>query len=164
MLKKLSVLLLGLSFASLEAQQPKLAIGGMEVAWEFDKDTIIFTAIAPDDGWVGLGFNSKNAIEGANLFLFNHSKDGSSAMEYYVVSAGNPKPVKTLGSKEQLITYTTEEMDGKTHVRFSLPTTAVDNYHFNLRPNTTLWLICAYSMEDEFEHHSRMRKHIRVTL
>ena len=164
MIKKLSILLLGFSIISLTAQQQKLAVGGMEVDWEFDQDTIVFTATAPDDGWIGLGFNSHDAIKGANLFLFNHTKKGSAAMEYFVLNPGNPKPVKSLGSQEQLIAYSTKEMDGKTQVRFSLPTTAVDDYHFDLGPNTTLWLICAYSMEDEFEHHSRMRKHVKVTL
>ncbi len=162
--KKLGLLLFGLLLTSLQAQQQELEVGGMKVHWEFNRDTITFTAVAPDDGWVGLGFNSKDDIKGSNLFLFNHTKDGSAAMEYYVVSAGNPKPIKHMGSEEQLIGYATKEVNGKTQVSFSLPTSRFDDYHFDLKPKTPLWLICAYSMEDEFEHHSRMRKHINVIL
>lgn len=164
MLKKLGVLFLGLVLASLQRPQQKLAVGGMEVHWEFYKDTITFTAVAPDDGWIGLGFNTQDAIKGSNLFLFNHTKNGDAAMEYYVVGPGNPKPIQSMGSQEQLITYTTQEIKGHTQVTFSLPTSALDDYHFDLKPNTSIWLICAYSMEDEFEHHSRMRKHVKVTL
>ena len=101
MIKKISILLFSLLSASFPQAPQKLSIGGMDVDWKFDKETITFTAIAPDDGWIGLGFNSSDTITGANLFLFNHTKDGSAAMEYYVVSAGNPKPIKNMGSKNQ---------------------------------------------------------------
>lgn len=85
-------------------------------------------------------------------------------MEYFVQSSGNPKPVKALESREQLIGYTIKEMDGMTPVQFSLPTTAFNNYHFDLQPKTVLWLICTYSMENNSEHHSRMGKHVKATL
>ncbi|GMN10561.1 hypothetical protein MTsPCn9_24640 [Croceitalea sp. MTPC9] len=136
----------------------------MDISWEINKDIIEFTATAPDDGWIAIGINSEDNIIGANLYMINVTKNGVLAEDFYVVSAGNPKPVEELGSKSRIINFSGEEINGKTKVKFSIPTNNADDYHFNLKEGEKTWLVCAYSMEDEFDHHSRMRKHVKVIL
>ncbi|WP_222983343.1 DOMON domain-containing protein [Flagellimonas meishanensis] len=136
----------------------------MKVSWEHHENYVTFTASAPDDGWVAIGFNSKNDIVDTNLIMVAVSDDKTTAEDFYVVSAGNPKPVKALGSKSQVIDPQGSEENGITTITFSMPVVAFDNYHFDLSKGRKLWLICAYSMEDEFDHHSRMRRHIEITL
>ncbi|UII76836.1 DOMON domain-containing protein [Flagellimonas sp. HMM57] len=145
-------------------QKRHVKVEQMTISWEFEKDNILFTASAPDDGWVALGFNTEDDIVGSNLIMVNVKNNGAKAEDFYVVSAGNPKLVTLLGSESQIIEKSGFEIDGKTTVKFTLPVKAFDKYHQNLKKGDTIWLICAYSMEDEFDHHSRMRKHIKVTL
>ncbi|MEL6917949.1 MAG: DOMON domain-containing protein [Bacteroidota bacterium] len=150
----------------LGTQHPKtpLSVGGMEVGWEHKKDHITFTATAPDNGWVALGFNTEDHIVGSNLIMINVTEEEVQSQDLFVVSAGNPKPMHTLGAKSQILAYSGVEKNGKTTITFSLPTKTIDDYHLNLSEGQKIWLICAYSMEDDFSHHSRMRKHIQVVL
>ena len=136
----------------------------MKISWEHHKDRVTFTASAPDDGWVALGFNSKNDIVGSNLIMVGVKGTTATAQDFYVVSAGNPKPVGTLGSTSQVENAVGQDKNGITTISFSIPIKALDQYHQDLSKGRQLWLICAYSMEDEFDHHSRMRRHVQITL
>lgn len=142
----------------------KISVNQMNVSWEFQQDSIVFEADAPDDGWIALGFNSKNDIVGSNLIMVNVINGKASAEDFFVVSAGNPRPVEEFDVKPQVSKVSGTESNGQTKVRFSLPVKASDTYHFNLQKGHEIWLICAYSMEDEFDHHSRMRKHVKIEL
>ncbi|PRX57861.1 DOMON domain-containing protein [Flagellimonas meridianipacifica] len=144
------------------AQQVK--VNQMDISWKFEDNAITFTASAPDDGWIALGFNSKNDIVGSNLIMVNVVDGKVNTEDLFVLGVGNPKPVNQLGSQSQVMGASGKESSEKTWVSFSLPTKAFDKYHMDLKKGDTIWLICAYSMEDEFDHHSRMRKHVEVEL
>lgn len=149
---------MGLSFGQ------EVELGGMKVSWKHHDDSITFTASAPDDGWVALGFNSSNSIVKSNLVMISVAGPIVVAEDFFVVGAGNPQPVYALGGKSQLLNVAGTEVGTSTTISFTFPTTAQDAYHYNLKKGEQIWLICAYSMEDEFDHHSRMRKHIQITL
>ncbi|NAY92355.1 hypothetical protein GTQ34_10525 [Muricauda sp. JGD-17] len=142
----------------------EIQVERMKVSWQHHDEVVSFTASAPDDGWVALGFNSKDDIVGSNLIMVGVTGSKVTAEDFYVVSAGNPQPVKSLNSESQIINSSGSEENGITTVTFSIPIKAFDDYHFDLTKGRKLWLICAYSMEDEFDHHSRMRKHVEITL
>ena len=141
-------------------------VGGMIVDWTFAGDQIQFELVAPDDGWVGLGFNSQNDIVGTHLFLFSQDGETQRHSELVVKGVGNPVPVEKLYGKEAALDFpfTVKEEGGKTYVSFSLQAKAYPQYRTALKEGTELWLICAFSESDDFDHHSRMRKHIRVKL
>mgnify|MGYP001815508487 CR=1 FL=1 len=142
----------------------EIEVERMKISWEHQNDRVVFTASAPDDGWVALGFNTKNNIVGSNLIMVGVEGSKTTAEDFYVVGAGNPKPVATLGSKSQIEHVTGEDKNGITTISFTIPIKAFDKYHQDLSKGRKLWLICAYSMEDEFDHHSRMRRHVQITL
>ncbi|MEO1012075.1 MAG: DOMON domain-containing protein [Bacteroidota bacterium] len=141
-----------------------LYVGGMEITWHHSQDTITFTASAPDDGWIALGFHTENTIVGSNLIMIGVKGTVVTSEDFYVIGAGNPRPVDRLRSRNQIRNPSGHEDAHSTTVTFSIPTKALDKYHKNLAKGKKIWLICAYSMEDEFDHHSRMRKHVQVTL
>ncbi|MEO0573429.1 MAG: DOMON domain-containing protein [Bacteroidota bacterium] len=142
-----------------------ISVGGMDITWEFmGTDEIRFTATAPDDGWVALGFNDKDDIVGCNLIMVSVHDEAIISEEFFVKGVGDPKPVYTVGSSSQHQVTAGSEKGEKTTISFSMPTVKIDDKHYNLRKGDVIWLICAYSMEDEFDHHSRMRKHIKITL
>ncbi|TAI46894.1 DOMON domain-containing protein [Flagellimonas allohymeniacidonis] len=157
------VLFLGPLF-TLSCFSQEIQVERMRISWEYQNDRVRFTASAPDDGWVALGFNGKNNIVGSNLIMVGVQGSKTTAEDFYVVSAGNPKPVATLGSKSQIEDITGEDKNGITTISFTLPIKAIDEYHKDLSAGKKLWLICAYSMEDDFDHHSRMRRHVQITL
>lgn len=167
-MKFLPILLIGFVVfplgLSAQNQKNQIQVERMQISWEHQGDQITFTATAPDDGWVALGFNTENNIVGSNLIIIGVNGDNVQAEDFYVVSAGNPKPIKSLGAKSQIKNYKGWEKQGKTTIAFSLPVKSNDDYHLDLKEGSKVWLICAYSMEDDFGHHSRMRRHIEITL
>ncbi len=160
----LAIILLCCSYSFSQELGQQVQIEKMDISWKFENDRITFTATAPDDGWVALGFNTENNIVGSNLIMTSVNGSKVNIEDFYVVSAGNPKPVVSLGSKSQIINNSGFESERTTTVTFSLPIAAFDIYHKNLKKGNKIWLIGAYSMEDEFDHHSRMRKHVEITL
>ncbi len=146
------------------AQQQQWEVGGMTISWTYDENLVHFQLNAPNDGWVALGFNSRNDIKDTHLLMFA-TKDGkSSYQELYVKAAGNPVPVKQLFEKDTQINYKVSESGKKTKVEFSIDLRTYPEFSTGIQKGSEVWLICAYSEDDDFEHHSMMRKHIKVTL
>ncbi|GJM34016.1 MAG: hypothetical protein DHS20C18_30170 [Saprospiraceae bacterium] len=141
-----------------------IEVGGMSIDWQETADAWIFTLTAPTDGWVALGFNEQNNIVHANLIM-GAMKNGEVVFEdQYVVGAGLHPMIETLGGTAAIYGLWGKEATGRTTVGFSIPKVSNDGFHKNLSAGSQVWLICAYSVSDDFDHHSRMREHVRVKL
>lgn len=148
---------------SLHAQE-QIEVGGMTLSWKYEGASLQFEITAPNDGWVALGFNHKNDIKDTHLLMFTYVNGRSLKNDLYVKAAGNPVPVGALYAEEAVISYACAESGKQTRVSFSIDTATYPAYSTSLKKGTTLWLICAYSEDDDFAHHSMMRKHVQVTL
>ncbi len=115
-------------------------------------------------GWVGVGFNTENSIVGSDLLLFNIVKGQASCVDLFVKSAGNPLPDEALGGKHTIELLDAEEKSSTTKVKFSIPLSSGDPFDFKHEMGKRFWLILAYSVADDFKHHSRVRRHIPITL
>jgi hypothetical protein len=141
-----------------------IEVNGMTVEWTHRKDRVFFTVSAPTEGWIVLGFNEKDDISGTNL-LFGRVKAGKvEVADHFVVAAGNHQPTEKVGGTAVFQDVSGTEKAGKTTLSFSMPVQAADPFHFDLKEGTTRWFICAFSAEDDFYHHSRMREHRKVVL
>ncbi|MEL7001161.1 MAG: DOMON domain-containing protein [Bacteroidota bacterium] len=147
--------------AALIAQGKSVNLGGMEMSYRLRADSIYITLSAPTTGWIGIGFNSQNSIVKSDLILFHIIDNQTEAVDMYVVAAGNPQKDDNLGGQQSITVKHSLEAEGKTTVRFSVALRSRDRYDYQHNPGDDFWLILAYSTHDEFEHHSRMRKHIK---
>lgn len=141
-----------------------IKVRDMDIQWADKGDHWSFELSAPTEGWVAVGFNQKNNIVHTNLIMGAVSKGQVKTEDFYVVGFGNPQPVTKLGGTSAINQVEGEELNGHTAIRFSIPKKAIDRYHYDLKPGEDLWLICAYSRADEFDHHSMMRQHVKVKL
>ncbi len=136
----------------------------MTVSWQIEGDVIHITASAPTTGWLAVGFNTEDTIVGANLIMGAVVDAAVHVEDRYVVAAGDPRAVTELGGISAVDAPAGSESQGQTTISFRMPTQAVDAYHLALHQGSTLYLIAAYSVDDDFAHHSRMRRHVEVTL
>ena len=153
-------LLLAFPFV-LSAQRESVSIQGMELSYALRSDSIDITLSAPTRGWVGIGFNKVNSIVGSDLILFHIVENKSEVLDMFVLSAGNPKPDHELGGSTAAVIKQASEKGNRTIIDFSIPLRSKDPNDFPLEPGKDFWLILAYSTHDEFDHHSRMRRHIQ---
>jgi DOMON domain len=153
------------TMATASAQNMKQAeVNGMIIKWYAFNGSVTFEVSAPTTGWVSLGFNSKNDIVGTNLVMGASIDSKCKVEEHYVKSIGVHKNAETFGSSAVITNYSCIEFQNKTILKFTIPDKASDRFHYNLFVKQKIWLICAYSMEDDFDHHSIMRQQIEVEI
>ncbi|MGB0521392.1 MAG: DOMON domain-containing protein [Flammeovirgaceae bacterium] len=136
-----------------------LAVEKMNIEWEREADLIHFKLTAPTTGWLAVGFNDKNDILHADLKMLRVKHGKTEGLDLYVVGFGNPKPDDTLGGTNSLLRLSGSEQKNQTRISFSIQ---LDDEHYSdgkLNFSKPIWFIAAYSVSDDFGHHSIMRRH-----
>lgn len=136
----------------------------MTVSWYYQNEKIFFKMNAPTDGWVTIGFNTASGTKGAYLLMGNIIQGQSSVVEYYTVSQGNYKSIRSLGETPQVKDIKGNENSKGTTLTFSLPINSTGKFQKELSERSPYTLILAYSQQDDFQHHSIMRTSVNINL
>lgn len=142
----------------------QLTIDGMHIEWDFDGSLLTFTMQSPYQGWLALGFNERNDFLHSHLVQANVTHESVNLREQYVVGYGQQESVSTLGGQEAIIKYFGQEDDAGTFLQFTIDTKIEDAFHYPLKEGGSIWLICAYSMADDFGTPSIMQRRIEIVL
>lgn len=154
-----------MSFLAFELYgQHEVEVNDMKFSYLVDRDSIYVTLRAPTLGWVGVGFNNQNNIVGSDLLLFHIIDGETEVLDMYVAGLGNPKEDERNGGEMSIRSIKGIEKNEFTQVTFSRAMDTADLYDFAHQKGKSFWLILAYSLHDNFSHHSRMRKHILLKL
>ena len=145
-------------------QQAMVEKNGMKVSWVIHCEKIDFTVFAPTSGWVAIGLNEDDSLVGSNLIMGAFKQEQAIVSDRYIVALGQHEPVEDLGGKDHLSNVKCTEDDLGTTLTFSISRRAVDEYHFSLAPYRSYHLTMAYSMADDFKHHSAMRTAVEIIL
>lgn len=137
---------------------------GMKVRWWFEEERLFIEMTAPTEGWVTIGFNEKSSIQGAYLLMGRVQNGVPEVVEHYAIRPGVYRELTELCCPPQVVIDTGIEQVGGTKLRFSIPTHPANDYAKPLRPGQQYTLVLAYSQSDDFQHHSRMRTAVSVTL
>ncbi|WP_435623536.1 DOMON domain-containing protein [Flagellimonas sp.] len=146
-------------FAGLYGQQVS-KVSDISFTYDVVRDSLVCKLEAPTNGWVGVGFNNKNSIVGSDLLLFNIIAGTASCTDLFVKGVGNPVQDEKNGGKNTITILDGAERNTYTSITFSIPLDSGDRNDFVHQLDGQAWLILAYSVDDDFEHHSRVRKHI----
>lgn len=141
-----------------------IVVNGVDVAWRLDGPTLQFTVSAPTAGWVALGLNSEDDIVGTELFMMRFTENGPEASHRYVSAVGDHRPVEQFGRDTIISELAGRRGRGSTEFTITL---RVDCPYYQGPPLTSgaqPWLIVAYSASPDYDHHSRMREHVRIRL
>lgn len=141
-----------------------LEIDGMNVEWEFEGELLKFKLHSPTQGWLSLGFNETNNVVNANLVMGAVAEEDIKMEEFYVLGFGNPQPMNAIGGDISVKDFLGFEDASGTSFQFSIDPAVQDDFHYELKEGNKIWLICSYSLADEFDHHSIMRRHIEIEL
>ncbi len=136
----------------------------MTVSWEIRSDTLYVEAFAPTEGWVAIGLNTDDQLQGTNLIMGCVIKGEVFIEDHYIRRPGDHLPIISLGGKDALQHRTGKEDALGTTIRFQLPLKAVDKFHLHLEACKAYYLLMAYSQEDDFNHHSMMRTSVKIIL
>ncbi len=146
-------------------QEPrKITKNGMTVSWYLDGKEIHFEMYAPTKGWVTLGVNESSGTKNAYLLMGHIVKGEAYVVEHFAQSPGNYTPIQDLGGPVRVRNVSGKEMNGKTSLKFSLPIGKATEYQKELIEGKKYHMILAYSVDDDFQHHSIMRTSVEIQL
>ncbi len=141
-----------------------LEIDGMNIEWEFEGNLLKFKLHSPTQGWLSLGFNESNNVVNANLVMGAVAEQNTQMEEFYVLGFGNSQPMEAIGGHTSVTDFLGFEDASGTSFQFTIDSDINDDFHYDLKEGNKIWLICSYSLSDEFEEHSIMRRHLEITL
>jgi len=137
---------------------------GFELSWEQADESVMFTLSAPTSGWVAVGFTENEDIVDSNLIMLKVEDDLVYGEDQYVVGFGKHPTVESLGVESRIFNLGGNEERGRTTVSFSIIKEKLDDYHFDLSEGNEINIWLAWSVSDDFDHHSRKRILRRIEL
>lgn len=148
-----------------EGQEPnKVTKNGMTVSWYFGDKEIHFEMSAPTNGWVTVGFNESSGTKNAYLLMGHIVKGEANVVEHFTQSVGNYSPIPDLGGTVLVRNVSGKEKNEKTSLKFSLPIDKATEYQKKIIEGEEYHMILAYSVDDDFQHHSIMRTSVEIQL
>ncbi|MBN2050378.1 MAG: DOMON domain-containing protein [Spirochaetales bacterium] len=148
----LSLLLL-FTAAGLFAQQPAVssvaggfsrveADSGYTFTWKIVGNEIEATMSAPTTGWVAVGFNPTNKMQGAT-YVIGYVKDGTAQLRHdWGHSPIGHRAVTDMGGVSRVTLISGREENGRTELSFRLPLNPGDQYFTPIKAgerNTVIW-------------------------
>ncbi|MEL6588524.1 MAG: DOMON domain-containing protein [Bacteroidota bacterium] len=137
---------------------------GMEVSWQIEGSKVWIEVHAPTTGWLGISFNQSEEIVGSYLLMGRIQDGKAEVVEHYTLARGDYRPISMLGGGEAVQDVSGGERDGSSWIRFSIPIDGDGPYRRTLGLGSEHVMQMAYSQDDDFQHHSRMRTSVKVRL
>lgn len=157
MIKKMLTLAVALcflvpGFVAAQDYDHTLAAEDMKVFWKVDGDKIHVKLSAPTEGWVGIGFDPENAMQGANIII-GAVKNGKVRIEdHYGDRKRGHSPDEDLGGQGHVLNPKGMEENGVTTISFTLALTAGDKWDKTIDPSKPSRIMVAYgSGRDSFK-------------
>jgi hypothetical protein len=133
-----------------------LTIGSVEIGWFNDAEYLYAYMDAPTSGWVSIGFDPDNRMQGAN-FIIGAVVDGElDIMDAWGVTPTGPDhpPDEQLGGRDDIVAAAGVEEDERTLIEFQIPLDSGDAYDKPLTPGGTYTILVAFgSSNDLFSYH-----------
>jgi hypothetical protein len=160
------IFLVGFAISGVAAEYDhETEFGGMSFAWKVAGENLNVKLTAPTTGWVGIGFNPKDAMEGAN-YVLGYVKDGKVELrDDYGDSKRNHNEDVKLGGTSDLTVVGGEEKGKNTTVEFSIPLNSGDKYDSVLDPAGNTVVLLAYGgSRDSMRSKHKYRVNLNVNL
>lgn len=145
-------------------KQKEIIVNGMIFQWQFDEHFVHVKLSAPTTGWIAIGFNTQNELQGTNLVMGAIEHDFVNIEDRFILKPGLHKSILELGGSDALIHRGGVEQNGISTIWFSMPLSVNDKFHHDLLDGKVYWVLLAYSQENDFQHHSIMRTSIKIKL
>jgi len=126
-------------------------VGSVLVAWNSDGFYLYMALQAETDGWIAIGLDPENRMEGANYIIAYVDDNGLTIDDQYGTSSTSHASDIELGGTNDLVAYGATELDGVTTVEFQFPIDSSDEYDKIMTPGETYPIIVATGKKDDLE-------------
>lgn len=140
--------------------QREVKTGQLLFTYEIVGDSLHCFLSAPTQGWLLVGFNTENSTQQADFKFFAITETGLNYADYKNTDRRNYVPDTSLQGENNIRIHYYKENKTGSSVLFSIPLKTMDSNDFQHDIHKKFWLILAYSVADDFQHHSIHRKHL----
>lgn len=144
--------------------EKSLKTEGFTLEWTHISGGVEFSLTAPTTGWVAVGFTEGQSIVDTNLIQGCVEKGKVIVQDQFVTGFGEHPPVEALAVQSRISQIKGLEKNGSTTISFVIEKEKLDNLHYNLAEGKEINVWLAYSVSDDFDHHSRKRILRAITL
>lgn len=137
-----------------------LTINDMSFQYYVQGDSLEIQLSAPTQGWVAVGFHSEPELIGSDLLMFSVQEGKTIYQDQYIRNWNDHPEDTSLGGQNNIQLIGNLEDDWSTTVKFKIPINSGDSYDKVHQVDRDFYLLLAYSAEDDFAHHSIIRKQI----
>lgn len=129
-----------------------LEVKDMTFSWTIEGDQIHVKLSAKTTGWVGIGFDPENAMEGGDIVIGAVKGDKFKVEDHYGDRKRGHKNDEKLGGKNDVLNAAGSEADGVTTISFTKSLKAADKYDKDIVPDSLYRVMLAYgSGKDSFK-------------
>lgn len=132
----------------------------MEFHWKIDGDNLVAKVSGKTKGWVGIGFNPVDMMQGANFIVGTVKRNKAKVSDEFGSSSMGHIADKKRGGKSSLLASSGSEKGGMTIVEFTIPLDSGDKTDVAIDPNGTTVVLLAMGSKDSL----RIRHNYVATL
>ncbi|MEO0637076.1 MAG: DOMON domain-containing protein [Pseudomonadota bacterium] len=157
----------GLTFSAIPASasplQETLSLDGTTFRNWHRKDRLFSTFSAPTKGWLAVGFNNQERLEGTR-FVMGAVVGSSFRAEERIALVPNHRRIQDLGLAPAVEHVSGHTSENTTTMQFSMPHVLADSDNPTLSSGKRSYVMLAWSHDTDFEHHSAWRRHFLMEL
>ena len=139
-------------------------MGKMQFEWKVDGSNLNIYLKAKTKGWVGVGFNPKKMMKGANILIGRVKGGKASVRDDYGTSRDKHKSDKKVGGKKNVTNISGSEIGGVTELKFTIPLDSGDLKDTPIDVNKDIKMIFSFGNSDSYRLGHKYFKTITVNL
>jgi len=149
-----------ITFASYEMVEAQ----GIVFYWRTDGEYLHGIIEAPGTGWVAVGFDPENQMQGANILIGYVNEEGTVLRDDYGNSPVAHASDESLGGTDDIMMMSGMDDGEMTKIHFTIPLDSGDEYDKALTPGENYMIILAYGPNDDFTSYHTVRTIANIEL
>ena len=135
---------------------------GVTFQWRLDGEDIEVILSAETEGWVAVGFNPEQMMQGANIIIGYVEEGEAKLRDDYGSWLTSHSSDESNGGTNHVTLIQGEEKDGRTTLRFILPFDSGEDFEGSILPGEDNTVILAHGNKDDFDTMHRGKDSITV--
>jgi DOMON domain/Eukaryotic cytochrome b561 len=146
-----------------DSSMNQVSVSGITFSWELTEDFLDGTLEAETEGWIAIGLNPEQMMQGADFIIGYVKDDEVFIQDDYGSWLTSHVSDLSMGGQDDIQIIGGEESGGRTVIRFRKPLTSADEFDHNIIRGETISVLFALGTKDDFTSMHRGRGKADIT-
>jgi hypothetical protein len=154
----------GLMIFSEASETKKIVEKEIQFSWKFENHFLQIELESKSAGWFAVGFNESSDLKGTKLFMASIDRGKLNLSERQIIDIGIHKSLTELGLIEEKTIIDFSETKNRKYLKFKIPVKSKNQFSKDFQSGKVFHILLAYSLENDFSHHSIYRTSVKIVL